>query len=147
MDLDESGAQPSRTQAQYKPLAPRTPRVAGFAGGDSSSPMSEAIWVWIPGSGVFVVAALFGFRAGTLSRVFTTHAFALLLATTFALVFVFLAPGAGRNDGTTDLLGHWVGILPLEAAAVIYLASSAGLTCGAGARELRRRVTRRSRSQ
>jgi hypothetical protein len=110
--------------------------------------MSEAIWVWIPGSGVFVVGAVFGYlRAGRLLRVFITHAFAALLATTFALVFVFLAPSAGRNDGTTDLLSHWVGILPLEAAALIYLASSAGLTCGAGARELRRRVTRRSRSR
>ena len=118
------------------------------ARGDPSLPMSEIIWVWIPGCGVFVIATAFGYlRAKTLLRVFVAQGFALLFTTIFGLVFIFLAPGAGRNDGTTDLLGHWVGILPLDATALIYLASSAGLTCGAGARELRRRVTRASRSQ
>ena len=119
-----------------------------MADGDPSSTMSEAIWVWIPGSGVFVIAAAFGYlRVATFVRIFIAHAFALLLVTTFALVFIFLAPGAGRNDGTTDFFGDWVGILPLEAAPLIYLASSVGLTVGAGLRELRRRVKLQSRSQ
>jgi hypothetical protein len=106
--------------------------------------LTELVWVWVPGCGVLAIAAVVGYlQAKTLVRFLAALAFAAALALALGLAFIFLVPGAGRDEGTIDLRSHWVGILPLETAALVYLCSGAGLTLGASASELRRRRARR----